>query len=160
MLIICIIGAVLWIVIDRQRTAPELVLQSADGSSISIGKNQKNILLINFWATSCSACIIELPHLIALHKELHPRGFDIIGVSMSYDPPILVTKMAAEMQIPYPIVFDLDKKIQHAFGMTAGVTPTTILVDNKGRILQRIQGVPDMKQLRTRIIALLSETKH
>ena len=152
------VGVGLWFVIDRQRTAPELVLQTADGGSISVGKNQNNILLINFWATSCSACITELPHLIALHTELHSQGFDIIGVSMSYDPPLFVTKMATEMQIPYPIVFDLDKKIQHAFGLPEGITPTSILIDTSGRILQRIQGVPDMKQLRAKIIALLPET--
>ena len=150
----------LWLLIDKQRAAPSLQLQSATGETITIGKNRGKPLLVNFWATSCSACMLEIPHLIELHHELHPRGLDIIGVSMSYDPPMLVVNMAQQKQIPYPLVFDLDKKIQLAFGLPQGVTPTTLLIDAKGKILQRIQGVPGMKQLRKSIIDILPESVH
>jgi len=157
-IVLAALVSILWLVIDKQRAAPTLHLQSATGENIVIGKNMGKPLLVNFWATSCSACLVEIPHLIELYHELNSRGLDIIGVSMSYDPPMLVVDMVQQKQIPYPIVFDLDKKIQLAFGLPQGITPTTLLIDANGKILQRIQGMPDMKQLRKNIIAILPES--
>lgn len=153
-----LLGIALWWLIDKQQSAPELKLQTASGKLISIGANRGKPLLVNFWATSCAACMTEIPHLIRLHNEFQPRGLDIIGVSMSYDPPIRVISMVKEKQIPYPIVFDLDKTIQLGFGLPQGITPTTILIDAGGKIQQRIQGVPDIKQLRSHITRLLPES--
>lgn len=153
-----LLGTALWLLVDKQRTAPELKLQTATGDLIVIGADRGKPVLINFWATSCGACMLELPHLIKLYNELQPRGLDVIGVTMSYDPPIRVTSMVKEKQIPYPIVFDLDKKIQLAFGLHQGITPTTILIDARGKIRQRIQGVPDMEQLHSSIIKLLAQS--
>lgn len=155
--VVTTLSTVLWWVLDRQQTAPELQLTSAAGKPVTISKQNGKPLLVNFWATSCATCLVEIPHLIELYQELHPRGLDIIGVSMSYDPPLHVVKMIKQKKIPYPIVFDLDKKIQLAFGLTQGITPTTLLIDAQGKILQRIQGLPDMKQLRSKIIAILPE---
>jgi thiol-disulfide isomerase/thioredoxin len=51
--------------------------------------------LVTFWATTCPSCIEEIPHLIDLYRELNPKGLEIIGVAMAYDPPEQVRAMAA-----------------------------------------------------------------
>jgi len=132
-----------------------LKLKTANGQTIILGPKQGHPVLINFWATTCTTCLKEMPHLIKLYQELQPKGLEIVGVSMSYDPPSQVMAMVKRKNIPYPIVFDLDKKIMHAFGMQRALTPMTILIDNQGKIVLRKLGMPDMTALKQRILQLL-----
>jgi len=146
-----------WLSPSGTQTAPDITLKTASGKSISIISTEKRPILINFWATTCTTCLKEMPHLIELYKELHPKGLEIVGVSMSYDPPSQVMEMVKRKNIPYPIVFDLEKKIMHAFGMQRPLTPTTILVDPQGNIALRALGMPDMAQLKEKILTMLNK---
>jgi len=158
LLILAILVLVIWLSPSRAGVAPSMQLQASDGQMIAIGDRQNGPVLINFWATTCSTCMKEIPHLIELYQQLHPQGLEIIGVSVFYDPPIQVMAMVKHKKIPYPIVFDLNKNIQHGFGMKTPVTPATFLLDRHGKIVYRTLGMPDMIRLKTLIQGLLTQT--
>jgi thiol-disulfide isomerase/thioredoxin len=111
-------------------------------------------VLVTFWATTCPSCIEEMPHLIELYRELNPKGLEIIGVAMVYDPPAQVRAMAEQRQIPYPIVLDSEERIAREFD-NVRVTPTTVLISPEGRIVHYRLGFLDMPKLRDTIEAML-----
>jgi len=77
----------LWLAPDRLAQAPDITLTTLQGKQLSIPNLQGGPLLVSFWATTCTGCLEEIPHLIELYKELAPHGFEVIGVAMAYDPP-------------------------------------------------------------------------
>ena len=95
-----------------------------------------------------------MPHLIELYRDLNPKGLEIIGVAMSYDPPEQVRALAQQRQIPYPIVLDSQAQIARAFD-NVRVTPTTVLISPEGRIVQYRLGLLDMPKLRETIESML-----
>ena len=88
------------------REAPSLVGQTLDGRLLTLEQLRGKPVLVTFWATTCPTCIQEMPHLIELYRDLNPKGLEMIGVAMSYDPPEQVRALAQQRQLPYPIVLD------------------------------------------------------
>ncbi len=100
----------------------------------------------------------EMPHLISLYRELAPRGLEIIGIAMNYDPIDDVIALSKNRQIPYFIAHDKQNKLAQAFG-DIRLTPTTILIAPDGRIVQQNIGEMDMSQVRTKVLAMLEKNK-
>ncbi len=146
--------AVSWFIPAGLRPAPPLVGQTLDGRTLTLQQFHGRPVLITFWATTCPSCIEEIPHLIELYQELHPKGLEIIGVAMSYDPPDQVRAMVQQRQIPYPIVLDSQEQIAREFD-NVRLTPTTVLISPDGRIVQYRLGLLDMPKLRETIEAML-----
>ncbi|MFQ5660328.1 MAG: peroxiredoxin family protein [Gammaproteobacteria bacterium] len=134
--------------------APEITLKILDGREIDLQQLRGKPVLVTFWATTCTVCMKELPHLMALYKTLAPAGLEIIGVAMAYDPPNRVLELSKQRQIPYPIALDIDGKVALAFGDVAQ-TPTSFLIGPDGAILQHRIGKMDFEALRQRITHLL-----
>ncbi|MBI3545192.1 MAG: TlpA family protein disulfide reductase [Gammaproteobacteria bacterium] len=122
-----------------------------DGRKLSLQDLRGRPVLVNFWATNCPPCIEELPELMQLYRELHPRGLEIIGVSAAYDPPIVVQEFVQRRGIAYPVALDLDGKIARAFGGVAYV-PTTYILASNGNVVLKYAGRLDVAKAR-RIIA-------
>lgn len=125
--------------------------------SLQALQRQGKPVLVTFWATSCPGCIKEMPHLIEMYHDLGPKGLEIIGVAMAYDPPNRVMRMREEKNIPYPIVLDIDSRIAHAFGEIK-LTPTHFLINPDGRIVHHKIGELNMEKVRTRIQTMLNQT--
>jgi peroxiredoxin len=136
------------------REAPSLVGQTLDGRLLTLEQLRGKPVLVTFWATTCPTCIQEMPHLIELYRDLNPKGLEMIGVAMSYDPPEQVRALAQQRQLPYPIVLDSQAQIARAFD-NVRVTPTTVLISPEGRIVQYRLGLLDMPKLREMIEAML-----
>ena len=92
--------------------------------------------------------------MTALYRELNPKGLEIIGVAMAYDPPEQVRTLAKQRQIPYPIVLDQQARIAEAFDQVR-LTPTTVLISPEGRIAQYQLGLLDIPKLRGAIKKML-----
>lgn len=118
---------------------PELTINNLNGSAIKLSALRGKPFLINFWATDCAACIREIPHLTELYQNLHPKGLEIIGISMYYDIPSHVVEMTRMKQLPYPIALDLKGEYAKAFGRVQ-LTPTTFLISKEGIILAKFMG--------------------
>jgi peroxiredoxin len=128
-----------------------------DGSSLSAQQLQGQVALINFWATSCTSCVAEMPDLIATHQKFKARGFDTVAVAMSYDPPSYVVNFAQSRQLPFKVAIDNTGAVARAWG-DVKLTPTTFLVNKRGQIVKRFVGTPDFVELHQLIDKLLAES--
>ena len=153
-LAVVLISAAVWFMPAGLREAPPLVGQTLDGRTLTLEQFRGKPVLVTFWATTCPSCVEEMPHLIDLYREMNPKGLEIIGVAMAYDPPEQVRAMAKQLQIPYPIVLDSQERIAREFD-NVQLTPTSVLVSPEGRIVQYRLGLLDMPELRNTIAGML-----
>lgn len=155
-LFVLLIASVIWLWVSPGgiSRAPDIKLTITDGSIIDLQALRGKPVLITFWATSCTSCVREMPHLIALYDELADDGLEIIGIAMPYDPPNQVVKMISERKIPYSIAFDIKGNAVLAFGGVP-VTPTSFLIAPDGTIAKHYIGEMDMHVLRSTIISML-----
>lgn len=153
---VLLLGALAWLWFSPSglQRAPDISFKNVEGETMDLQQLQGRPVLVTFWATSCPGCIEEMPHLIEMYHDLAPRGLEIVGVAMAYDPPNHVMRMREERDIPYPIVLDVDSEIARAFG-DVKLTPTHFLINPRGRIVHQKIGELDMDKVRDRILAML-----
>jgi len=160
LLAVALIGTLvyLWRVAPGKQRMPEISLLTVAGKNIELASLRGQPLLVTFWATTCSVCVREIPHLVALYEELSPRGLEIIGIAMYYDPPNQVLAASKARNIPYPVALDITAAAARAFG---GVrqTPASFLVAPDGRIVYRKTGEMDMAKVRQKILAMLDSPR-
>ena len=135
--------------------APGVPYTVLDGTRLHTEQWRGKVVLVNFWATSCTSCVQEMPQLAALHDKLKARGFETLAVSMRYDPPSAVVDFAESRHLPFGVAIDNTGAIAKALG-DVQVTPTTLLIDKRGRIVERIVGTPDFVALNAQIERLLA----
>lgn len=145
--------AYLWMSPGGLKQAPELSFTTLDGRQVSLADLRGRPVLVTFWATTCPGCMEEMPHLIDLYRELNPRGLEIIGVAMAYDPPNQVLTVVNQRQVPYPITLDIESKAAMAFG-DVRLTPSSFLIAPDGRIVLQKIGELDMQRIRREILAM------
>jgi len=136
-------------------TAPELKLYPLDNRPLSLQDLQGKPVLVTFWATSCTGCVKEIPHLIELHNKFSPRGLNIVAIAMSYDPPNHVTELVKRRQIPYVVTLDINDNASKAFG-DVKLTPTSFLISASGRIVMKKIGDLDIDSVTAKIEAMLN----
>ncbi|MET0383514.1 MAG: TlpA disulfide reductase family protein [Burkholderiaceae bacterium] len=140
----------------RAESAPAVRYTLLDGRKGDLAALRGHVVLVNFWATDCPPCVAEMPRLVDLWREFMPRGFETLAVSMSYDPPALVSNFAQSRALPFGVVIDNTGEIADRFG---GIrfTPTTLLIDKRGEIVARWTGTADFAALREQVGSLLAE---
>ena len=109
------------------------------GKTIATQELRGKVVLFNFWATDCPGCIKEMPELINTYNKYKNNNFEVLAVSMYYDPPSRVITYAKNNQLPFPVILDFDKTIKNAF-KNIKLTPTSILIDRNGKIINTIVG--------------------
>ncbi|VAW75442.1 Putative thioredoxin [hydrothermal vent metagenome] len=147
----------LWLAPSGLARAPDITLSTLHGEKIPLSTLRGQPVLVNFWATSCPGCIKEMPHLVELYEELAPKGFEIIGIAMSYDPPDHVIALTNARKLPYPIALDIKGDAARAFG-DVRLTPSSFLIAPDGRIVHQKIGEMDMPKVRALIIDMLAQT--
>ena len=130
----------------REQTAPEVRFAALSGGSFATSDLRGQVVLVNFWATSCETCVQEMPMLVETQRKFAPRGYSTIAVAMSYDHPNLVAAYAQKNALPFRVALDLSGEIAKRFG-NVRFTPTTIILDRRGRIVKRYLGEPDQAEL-------------
>jgi peroxiredoxin len=141
--------------IDNAEMAPVVNYTELDGRRHRSDELLGQVVLVNFWATSCTACIHEMPKLVQLHERLSDKGLHTLAVAMSYDPPAYVVNYAQSRQLPFTVVIDNTGEIARQFGKVR-LTPTTFVIDKHGRIVRKFTGEPDFEQLERQIEGLLA----
>jgi peroxiredoxin len=151
------LGMLLWPApAPKDRPQAEFVL--LDGGKTSLAELRGKPVLVAFWATSCKPCVEELPDLIKLYGDLHPRGFELIAVAMPYDPPLTVQTFVREKQVPYPVAVDVEGKVVRAFDGVPYV-PMAFLIAPDGKIAYQQVGRLDIGKTRRIIEANLPRKK-
>lgn len=136
--------------------APKSSFVMLDGSKRDETSFKGKVTLVNFWATSCTSCIAEMPRLVSTYEKYKPSGFDTIAVAMSYDPPSYVVNFAQTRQLPFGVAIDNTGAIAKAWGEVK-LTPTTYLVNKRGEVVKRYIGEPNFVELHQLIEKLLTE---
>jgi peroxiredoxin len=126
-----------------------------DGSRLTSAQLQGKVSLINFWATSCTSCVAEMPDLAATYTKYQARGYETVAVAMQYDPPSYVVNFAQTRQLPFKVAIDNTGALARDWG-DVKLTPTTFLVDKQGHIVKRYVGTPDFAELHQLIEKLLA----
>ncbi len=126
--------------------APEVVFTTIQGERISLADLRGKVVLVDFWATSCAVCLMEMPEIAGIHRRLSARGLATIAVAMPYDRPDFVLHYAARNALPFAVALDPQGRVVQALGPVRG-TPTLILIDRAGRIVRRLEGESDLAAL-------------
>jgi thiol-disulfide isomerase/thioredoxin len=126
----------------------QVVIKSLDDKDVTVAQYKGKVVLVNFWATWCEPCKIEIPELIQLQTKYEPKGFTILGIAMddegkSVVAPFVQTKrydIGGGQQVPmnYPILIG-SEEIANKFGGLLGY-PTTVLFDKNGKEIKRTTG--------------------
>lgn len=119
--------------------APAVVYHLLDNSKITSQELLGKVVLVKFWATSCTTCIAQIPGDIEAYNALNAQGYETIAVAMDYDPPAYVKNFASSRELPFPVAIDADGSIAKAFG-DVKLTPTAFLIDKQGNIIKRYLG--------------------
>jgi peroxiredoxin len=149
-------GALAWRTFGAAEDAPDVAYTRLDGSKASTAELRGKVVLVNFWATSCTTCVKEMPRIVATHEKFNARGYETIAVAMSYDPPAYVASFAETRKLPFTVAIDNTGAIARSFN-DVRLTPTTFLIDKRGRIVKRYVGEPDFDALHALVEKLLSE---
>lgn len=139
-----------------QEAAPASTFVLLDGSRQTTADMKGKVTLVNFWATSCTTCVAEMPQIVATYDKFKDRGYDTLAVAMSYDPPSYVVNFAETRKLPFKVALDNTGKVAEAWG-DVKLTPTTYIVDKQGRIVKKYVGAPNFDELHKLIDKLLAE---
>jgi len=138
--------ALFFLSLTANKKVPEIRVTSITGEAFQLYQVKNNFTIINFWATDCPGCIKEMPGLAATYNQFRGQGLEIIAVSMSYDPPNHVLNFTQKNKIPFPVVLDIDGQIAQSFE-NIRLTPTSILIDKNGKIIDKVIGELDFNKL-------------
>ena len=136
--------------------APASTFVLLDGSKTHTADLKGKVTLVNFWATSCTTCVAEMPKVIATFDKYHARGYDTLAVAMHYDPPSYVVNFAETRKLPFKVAIDNTGAVAKAWG-DVSLTPTTFIVNKRGEIVKHYVGEPDFAELHKLIEKLLAE---
>jgi len=140
------------------RPAPAISMTSLAGINIETLKRNNKPLLITFWATTCSSCVKEMPHLVDMQNRLADK-IDIAGVAMYYDNIDHVKEMVKRRGLNYHIVTDRSGKIAEAFG-NIRITPTSFLISADGQIIYQKIGDIDFEKVEKAIGLYSKDNQH
>lgn len=140
-----------------QQAAPDTTFVLLDGSKNTTADLKGKVTLVNFWATSCTTCVAEMPKMVSTYDKYHARGYEHVAVAMSYDPPSYVVNYTETRKLPFKVAIDNTGAVAKAWGEVQ-LTPTSYLVNRKGEIVKRYVGEPDFNELHALIEKLLAET--
>ena len=110
----------------------DIKLKDIDGKDTTLAAYKGKVVLIDFWASWCAPCIIEIPHLNALQKQFGPKGFQVVGIAMD-DSEAVTRQTMQKYPFAYPVVLG-DAKFGNLYGGVLGL-PLKYLVGADGKIL-------------------------
>lgn len=133
--------------LTQRPAASAVTFTTLDNRQVRLQDLQGKVVMVIFWATSCSICMSEMPDLVRTYRQYQPRGFELIAVAMAYDAPGDVRKFASGKGLPFPVVLDTSGALARSFNETK-VVPTTFLMDKKGKLVSQTRGAIDFAKLR------------
>jgi peroxiredoxin len=157
LLAIIAIGVGLYLSTPSLDRAPQSTFVLLDGSKKTTNDLKGKVTLVNFWATSCTTCVAEMPKIIQTYNKYKDKGFQTVAVAMSYDPPSYVVNFSETRKLPFDVAIDNTGAVAKAWG-DVRLTPTTYIVNKRGEVVKTYVGEPDFAALHLLIERLLAET--
>lgn len=135
------------------RPLPEFSIQDLEGDLFTNEKLDGKVALVNFWATWCGPCKIEMPWFVDFQRKYKDRGFTVLAISLDEEGWDPVREFAAELELNFPVVLGDDPVAEDFGGIRA--LPTTLLVDRAGNIVFTHTGLVSKRTYEDEIEALL-----
>ena len=120
--------------------APDFTLPSLDGPNLRLQEQRGRVVMINFWATWCGPCRVEMPHLARLYEKYRGSGFTVLAVNIDEDPH-KAASLAKQLGMRFPVLLDTEKKVSRLYDLST--MPSSVLVDRDGRVRYIIRGYRD-----------------
>jgi len=140
----------------QRKQAPEFALKDSNGTTVHLSDYKGKVVLLNFWATWCGPCKVEIPWFIEFEQTYKDRGFAVLGVSMDDDGWDAVKPYLQQRKVNYRVVLGNDQVAQNYGGIDS--LPTTFVIDRDGRIASTHVGLVSRRDYDTEVQQLL-ETK-
>lgn len=126
--------------ITPSTVAPDFALKSLEGSNLRLQEQRGRVVMVNFWATWCGPCKIEMPHLVRLYDKYKGSGFQLLGVNIDEDPR-QAQQLATKMGLHFPVLLDTEKRVSKLYDLST--MPSTVLIDRNGRVRYIHRGYRD-----------------
>jgi peroxiredoxin len=143
---------------SERKPAPAFSLKDADGKTVNLADYRGKVVLLNFWATWCGPCEVEIPWFIEFQQKYKDRDFAVLGVSLDDDGWKSVRPYIASHKINYPIMIGTEVTSQQ-YGEIDSL-PTTFILDRQGRIATQHVGLVDKRDYQNEILKLLDDSTH
>ena len=135
--------------------APALKLTDVDGKEVSSEQLKGKVVVVDFWATWCGPCRVEIPGYAEMTRKYGKDGLVIVGVSLDEGGPAVVKPFATKMGINYQLVM-ADEAVQAAFGGISSL-PTTFLIDRAGQMRDRKDHAEETAEYEKKVLSVLAE---
>ncbi len=129
--------------------APEFELQGLDGKLVRLSGYRGKAVLLDFWATYCEPCKIEMPWFEELNKQYASQGLVVLGVAMDDAGEDAVRKFAQDMGVTYPILMGKERVGEEYGGVQ--FLPTTFYIDRNGKVVDRVFGLVSRREIEENI---------
>jgi thiol-disulfide isomerase/thioredoxin len=133
--------------------APDFRLVDLDGKPVQLSKLRGKVVLVDFWATWCGPCRMEIPHLKKLHERYAAKGLVILGLSVDHQGVEGVREFVRRQGIPWTTLM-ADEDVLADYGDVHSI-PTAFIIDRQGRIAARFVGYKTEDELRAAVSPLL-----
>src|SRR6267142_5092386 len=137
---------------DR-KPAPEFTLKDSTGAQVKLSDYEGKVVLLNFWATWCGPCKLEIPWFVEFEQKYKDKGFSVIGVSMDEEGWNVIKPFLAEEKVNYRVLLGNDS-VGTLYGGVDSL-PTTFVIDREGRIAATHIGLVSKSDYQDEILALL-----
>jgi thiol-disulfide isomerase/thioredoxin len=137
----------------RGKPVPDFDLPNLEGAKVHPSDFKDKVLLVNFWATWCSPCIVEIPWFIEFQNKYGPKGFQVIGISLDETGAKDVVPFVKKHNMTYPVLLG-DDKTADLFGGILGL-PTTYIVDRNGKFYSMHRGLVSREKVEVELLELL-----
>lgn len=134
--------------------APDFSLTSLDGPTLRLSDYKGKAVLLNFWATWCEPCKIEMPWFVQLQQQYGPQGLQVLGVAMDDTDPKDIKEFAKKMNVNYPIVVGKEAVGDQYGGIP--YLPSTFYIDREGKVVDRVFGLASRSEIEDNVKKALS----
>src|SRR5215470_7968609 len=118
--------------------APDFSLTSLEGNTLKLSDFHGRAVLLNFWATWCEPCKIEMPWFVELQKKYAAQGLQIVGVAMDEATPAEIGKFAQQMGVNYPVLIGKESVGEEYGGIP--FLPTSFYIGRDGKVVAKVFG--------------------
>lgn len=140
----------------KGKQAPDFTLQDLDGRPVKLSDYRGKAVLLNFWATFCGPCQVEMPWLVELQKQYGPQGLQIVGVALDDSGKDTIEKYTKKMGVNYTILQGQDS-VGDAYGAVG--LPATFYIDRNGKIVDSALGLVSRGEIEDNIKKALADAK-